>query len=50
MQSTAGDTKRIGPLSTNDKLSTDRIEQTNKFAKFKVPIYSSSILTGFKPS
>ena len=53
LQSTAGETKRIccnGPLSMNDKLSADRIEQANKFAKFTVPIYGSSILTRFKPS
>ena len=53
MQSKAGETKHIcckGPLSMNDKLSADRNEHANKFAKFTVPIYSSSILTRFKPS
>ena len=39
-----------GPLFMNDKLSAERNEHANNFAKVTVPMYSSLIMTRFKPS
>ena len=39
-----------GSLVNDNKPSADRSKQANNFIKFKVPIYSSSLLTRFKPS
>ena len=53
MQNAAGETRHIcyfGPLSMNDKLSADRIEQATKFAKFTEPLYLSYLYTRFKLS